>query len=277
MATERERRSIFEDVLTADQLTGGHPVATEDQRPALIEAIEHIVLDVDARLIHQRWLRSSDPARRHHWVLPDERMQEVLDGGLDVLEGGELAELALNPVALAGLADAVTELDPDAWMSRIEEAASDLVRRHGVHLTVPSLRRHELMMMGSLEEGGSGRASWQFSVTIEDCRWEPGVPDDLGETVAVLLVERVAADGSLVLSPEGFLRVGLSTVVETVWRASDGTVRATGRVADDFAPLRLVPDDTAPPAPGDKLELTKHMQATAATPAWSASVTVDFP
>jgi hypothetical protein len=279
-------RDILVNLLVSDHETIGEPIVPDDKISTVRDSLVFLILDADALGEHWRWLGAKDAKKRHRSILPDDRFQNVLDGGLDVLGADELARLALNPVALSELADMVSEELPNAWLPRIQDAAAELVRRHGVTfdpVEPPDFDEgdttaddHELLMMGSLDEGRPERPSWKFTLSAEDCRWEPGLPADLDEDVARVLVERDETTGSLTVSPEGFMGVGVLSEVEVAWTSDDGVLRATGRVVDNFVPVLLQPFDPAPPAAGDRLEITKRSRPTAASPGWAVHATLTF-
>lgn len=70
-------------------------------------------------------------------VWTSEQIVPVLDVGLEVLKGDELARLLLNPFALFDIHDVISETSPEAWLPVMQNVGREMMRREGAR-TVPT-------------------------------------------------------------------------------------------------------------------------------------------
>jgi hypothetical protein len=128
---------LLNDLILADA-SGNSLTLSSGARPALEAALTHALVDPERLNGHVRLLQKQLGDRFRHRELLDEATNEaVLRGGLALLDDTSLARLALNPVALAALADEIEERQPAAWADALREDGLELLRVHG--RTVPPL------------------------------------------------------------------------------------------------------------------------------------------
>jgi hypothetical protein len=197
-------------------------------------------------------------------VLAERRARAVLARGLAVLSDGELASLALNPVALYDLYDLIGERLPAAWLEVLERDGRALLEEH--HLEVPAeltaaASECEGLLVACLEEGVASPSphlpvphqEWRFEVRAEECMGTDGKPLPCGRKATVELAW--FAEGYLLVRTGGLLEPDAHSRLEARWLATDGTLLAEGAVARQAARLRLNSPNQRGPQPGDRLSL----------------------
>jgi hypothetical protein len=128
---------LLHDLIVADAGANGL-LLPADARPLLEAALNQILIDPDRLASHIRLLQKELGSRfRHREVLDETTSEAVLHGGLAVLDDTALACLALNPIALAALADEIEDRQPGAWTEALRQDGLELLRAHG--RTIPSL------------------------------------------------------------------------------------------------------------------------------------------
>jgi hypothetical protein len=68
-------------------------------------------------------------------LLPEDQCEAVGQQGLGALDDSTLTALALNPFALHGLHDFLTEMLPPAWLDDLLQDARRLVSERGLNST----------------------------------------------------------------------------------------------------------------------------------------------
>src|SRR6266545_814912 len=233
-------------LLASDEETDAHAVLPEGSRPRVQEALERVVADRDTLRAHVRSLQQRLGRNfRHRGRLPEDLHEAALRDGLGALDDAQLAGLALNPVALCAVHDALFALEddlPEAWWAVLdrlgrEAIAAGLMPSPDEYLRRAGIAQHPVESdLAAATLGGEGTdvapaapanaARWRLSIPLREAEWlGREVTDEVrrlkNQEVEVEFSRQDDADGvSLEVRLRGALRLGYSVV------------RCTGRVVD---------------------------------------------
>jgi hypothetical protein len=128
---------LVNDLILADAGGDGSPLPAE-ARVMLETLLTQTVIAPDRLNDFIRYLQKQLGSRfRYREPLDETTSEAVLSGGLAVLDAAALARLALNPVALAALADEIEECQPAGWTDALRADGLELLRAVG--RTIPPL------------------------------------------------------------------------------------------------------------------------------------------
>jgi len=125
-----------------------------------------------------------------------------------------------------------------------------------------------------LNTGGAAKElKWEFTVSPEQCEWDPAASFELPEANS-LISATWRASGILTLTVSGFLFASGEYFLDAVWASADSTEQARGSVLNPYAPsIELSSLDKRPPVSGDKILLTsRYVPATGS--GWTASLLI---
>jgi hypothetical protein len=122
---------LLNDLIIADVGDNGSSLPP-GVRPGLENMLTRALLDSDRLNDHIRILQKQLGTRfRYRGLLDEATNEKVLHGGLGVLDDAALARLALNPIALAALADEIEERQPAGWAEALRQDGLELLGAHG--------------------------------------------------------------------------------------------------------------------------------------------------
>jgi hypothetical protein len=137
MTRSTQVADLLNDLINADAGDNGLTLPP-DTRPSLEDTLIRALLDPDRLKDHIQTLQKQLGTRFRHRELLDETTTEaVLHRGLTVLDDMALARLALNPIALAALAEEIEERQPAGWAEALRQDGMELLHAH--NRTVPLL------------------------------------------------------------------------------------------------------------------------------------------
>jgi hypothetical protein len=269
--------------LIVDWRAGRTPRVYPTERTALETWIEQLVLNSELLDDYTRALQR-ECGRQFPFTHPltDDARDAALLQGLGALEPSDLAELALNPVALYGLRDAVLEHAPEAWHGAfireeqriVSSIADDENRRPPVVESPAPVMAGQLGDATGATQTVEPAARWAFQIRPDECSWQFGDARKITDRIGLIEVEWHRG-GYLLIGCSGFLRVGRHYALSVRWRAVDGTLRGEGVLADQLAPLRLAPVTGEGPSSGEWLEV-QHTWSPPGGGGWDIEVRVSF-
>jgi hypothetical protein len=269
--------------IIVDYRAGRAPRVHPTERASLETWIERLVLDGELLDDYTRALqREFGQAFPFACPLTDRAFEAALDKGLQALEPGDLAELALNPVALSGLRDAVLEHAPEAWHGAFlrEEQRIVATLPDGDEGRPPIVESPAPALAGQLGDRAGARqsaapiAQWAFRIRPGECTWRSGDACKIADRTGLIEVEWYR-EGYLLIGCSGFLRAGQHYTLSARWRAADGTLRGESNLPDQLAPLRLVPVSGDGPSSGESLEV-RHTWRPPGGGGWDIELRVSF-
>jgi hypothetical protein len=268
---------LLNDLLIA-AAPGHGPPLFPGRRPALEAELTRTLADPERLHDHIRFLGKQLVGHFPSLDLLDESLTEaVLQGGLAVLDDVTLARLALDPVALAGLADEIEERQPPGWAETLREDGEGLLRRHG--RSVPSLeevldqhrkdalrrtRRPAEVLVGALNQDEETVTSWRFARLAAECEWLGGTAA-AGDAAALVEAEWRGDEGLLLVSVGGLLRQGPGSRVEVSWRTAEGGLVGSGELVDQIGLVKLASPMKQAPRSGQCLEVRNVWRPTPGT------------
>jgi hypothetical protein len=130
-------RLLVTDLIRANEATGRRPALSSANCNRIRRVFSWILVNRWALEEHVRLLLTSSDRGLEQDVLADGPMEAALDRGLAGLDDDTLTRLILNPVALYGLADAIDERMPEAWLAEMEADGRSLIKADGRTLPSP--------------------------------------------------------------------------------------------------------------------------------------------